>query len=300
MGQIKNIKLHIVTDIKSIMKFRFKRVLIVVVFLVWIGVMVAFIKSGVINYKSKHQHNRKHSNDKRTLDNFDWRSYVKQSGLRPGEDKNHRNAYNQAASDALEWDRAVPDVRDRKCQHKIYDDELPTTSVIICYHNEGRAALLRTIVSVLNRSPEHLIEEVILVDDYSNDPTDGMELLMLPKVKLIRNDRREGLIRSRVKGAEMARGAVLTFLDSHCECNTMWLEPLLQSIQNNPKVVVSPVIDVINHDDFHYLSSSSDLRGGFGWNLNFKWDYLPPQALREHKKDGTSHIKSPVIAGGLL
>ena len=58
--------------------------------------------------------------------------------LLSGEDKNHRNAYNQAESDALEWDRAVPDVRDRGCARKTYDaDTLPTTSVIICFHNEG-------------------------------------------------------------------------------------------------------------------------------------------------------------------
>ena len=254
------------------------------------------------SHKHEHLHKHKHklSNNKRTIEDFDWRAYVKRSGLRPGEDKNHRNAYNQAASDALEWDRAVPDVRDGGCSRKTYSDNLPSTSVIICFHNEGRAALVRTVVSVLNRSPDHLIEEIILVDDYSNDPTDGMELIKLPKVKLIRNDQREGLIRSRVKGANMAKGAVLTFLDSHCECNVMWLEPLLQSIKSNRKIVVSPVIDVINHDDFNYLSSSSDLRGGFGWNLNFKWDYLPPKALKEHKKDGTSHIKSPAIAGGLF
>ena len=164
--------------------------------------------------------------------NFDQKQYLSKDRLLPGEDAYSRNKFNQRASDDIAPDRPLMETRSVLCKRKHYDvNQLPSTSVIITFHNEARSTLLRTIVSVFNRSPAHLITEIILVDDFSDDPSNGQELATIGKVKVIRNAKREGLVRSRIVGSDVAKGPILTFLDSHCECNTGWLEPLLDRVR---------------------------------------------------------------------
>ncbi|XP_030624152.1 polypeptide N-acetylgalactosaminyltransferase 11 [Chanos chanos] len=216
----------------------------------------------------------------------------------------HKHAFNVLISNRLGYHRDLPDTRNEKCKERTYPLALPTASVVICFFNEAFSALLRTVHSVLDRTPAYLLHEIILVDDNS-DLTDLKEDLdtylqnnLRGKVKLVRNEKREGLIRGRMIGASHATGEVLVFLDSHCEVNEEWLQPLLTPIKKNRRTVVCPVIDIISADTLVY-SPSPIVRGGFNWGLHFKWDPVPMSEL--NSPDGAvAPIRSPTMAGGLF
>ena len=134
-----------------------------------------------------------------------------------------KEAFNLLISDRISYNRTLPDVRDSLCAKLSYDRILPSASVIIIFTNEAWSPLIRTIWSVLNRSPAHHLKEILLIDDFS----DRVELqgkleryieTQLPsKVRLVRLKERQGLIRARLAGAKEATGDVIIFLDSHCE-----------------------------------------------------------------------------------
>ncbi|XP_055973296.1 polypeptide N-acetylgalactosaminyltransferase 12-like [Sorex fumeus] len=225
--------------------------------------------------------------------------------LRLQEESVRQHQINIYLSDRISLHRRLPERWNPLCREQKYNYEsLPTTSVIIAFYNEAWSTLLRTVYSVLETSPDILLEEVILVDDYSDrehlKERLEAELAHLPKVRLIRATKREGLVRARLLGASGAKGDVLTFLDCHCECHEGWLEPLLQRIGEEETAVVCPVIDVIDWNTFEYLGNSGEPQiGGFDWRLVFTW-HVVPERERKRMRSPIDVIRSPTMAGGLF
>ncbi|XP_033227688.1 polypeptide N-acetylgalactosaminyltransferase 13-like isoform X2 [Belonocnema kinseyi] len=216
------------------------------------------------------------------------------------------NRFNLMASDRIPLNRSLPDVRKKRCISRYANTEgLPNTTVIIVFHNEAWSTLLRTVHSVINRSPTHLLEEIILVDDDSDReflklPLDEYVGKLTVPTQVIRSGKRVGLINARLLGAKAAKGAVLTFLDAHCECTVGWLEPLLEAISKNRTRVVAPVIDIINDDTFSYVRSFELHWGAFNWDLHFRWLTLSGKFLKERRENIVEPFKTPAMAGGLF
>ncbi|XP_033735035.1 N-acetylgalactosaminyltransferase 7-like [Pecten maximus] len=254
------------------------------------------------------------------LGNFEPRDYPSRNG--PGEngqavytkmeERTRADAttrefgFNMVNSDKIAMDRTIPDTRLDECKYWQYPEDLPTASVILVFHNEGWSTLMRTVHSIINMSPAHLLKEVVMVDDYSTkDHLKGkLEEYIKQfngKVKLYRNSERLGLIGTRTRGAELSTGDVIVFLDAHCECNRNWLPPLLARIRYDRTIMAVPIVDGVDWDNFRYhpVYGEAHHRGIFEWGFLYKESTVPQKEL-SRRQHNSEPYRSPTHAGGLF
>ncbi|XP_054450417.1 polypeptide N-acetylgalactosaminyltransferase 9 [Pteronotus mesoamericanus] len=208
--------------------------------------------------------------------------------------------YNAQLSDRISLDRAIPDYRPKKCRQMSYAHDLPQISVVFIFANEALSVILRSVHSVVNHTPPQLLKEVILVDDNS----DNVELKFnldqyINKrypglVKIVRNSRREGLIRARLQGWKAATAPVVGFFDAHVEFSTGWAEPALTRIREDRRRIVLPAIDNIKFDTFEVQQYASAAHG-YNWGLWCMY-IVPPQDWLD-RGDEAAPIRTPAMIG---
>ncbi|XP_076002037.1 polypeptide N-acetylgalactosaminyltransferase 17 isoform X2 [Genypterus blacodes] len=208
--------------------------------------------------------------------------------------------YNAYLSDRISLDRTIPDHRPSKCRKISYTRDLPQISLIFSFVNEALSVILRSVHSAVNHTPAHLLKEIILVDDNSDDeqlkaPLDEYVNKRYPGlVKIVRNQKREGLIRARIEGWKVASAEVTGFFDAHMEFTPSWAEPVLARIKEDHRRIVLPSIDNIKLDTFE-VERYENSGHGFNWEL---WCmYISPPKQWWDDGDMSAPIRTPAMIG---
>uniref|UniRef100_A0A1I8FNE1 Glyco_trans_2-like domain-containing protein n=1 Tax=Macrostomum lignano TaxID=282301 RepID=A0A1I8FNE1_9PLAT len=189
----------------------------------------------------------------------------------PEERAEYNKAFHQHSFNAF--------LSDRLSLQRLSYDNL-TASVIICFYNEAKSTLRRTLYSIFNRSPPHLLHEVIVLDDESNNGISSFDVNFISsKIRYLNCANEAGPHQGEKLCGQTGHRRVLIFLDSHIEVNVGWLQPLLHHLSIRSKIGRSSP-NVIDEKTFEY-SATPHVVGGFTWNLRFAWDPLPASvALR--------------------
>jgi len=214
-------------------------------------------------------------------------------------------------------DREYPDFRGSFCKNAPFYEEsvvakMPAVSVVFIFSNEKWEMLMRSVHSVLNTTPPHLLYEIILVDDGSTwdeyapngnrQLLDYIECCLPPKVKFTRTNTRAGIPKARISGINLAKSDIFVILDSHIECSPGWLEPLVYKIQQDPTSFTMPMIDSIKKETLEATG------GGVGCSLGLIWKVMEhsltpdPNLSPDHRilKDPWGYVSSPSMSGGLF
>ncbi|XP_042301949.1 polypeptide N-acetylgalactosaminyltransferase 18 isoform X3 [Sceloporus undulatus] len=211
--------------------------------------------------------------------------------------------YNAYLSDRLPMDRPLPDFRPNGCKNLTFPDSLPEVSIVFIFVNEALSVILRSIHSAIDRTPAHLLKEIILVDDNSNNEelkeklkqyVDEVNTRKPGFIKVVRHNKQEGLIRSRVSGWRAATAPVVALFDAHVEFNVGWAEPVLTRIKENRRRVISPSFDNIKYDNFEIEEYPLSAQG-FDWELWCR--YLNPPKAWWKLENTTAPIRSPALIG---
>ena len=160
----------------------------------------------------------------------------------------------------------------------------PQVSIIIPSFNEG-AWLERTVRGCLEKTDYPDFEIIVVGDGCTDGSIEALESRKFPNVKIINLDKSAGAIVTRNKGADIATGKVLVFIDSHQEPMTEnWLKVLVDLLEKPNCGAATVNIASIGEVD----------RLGFLYTLK-NWSLEPTWVRPEN---ATAQMLAPAVPGG--
>ena len=177
-----------------------------------------------------------------------------------------------------------------------------SVSVVMCMRNELVYLLLRTLTTIVRRTPGNLLREIVLIDDGSDEDC-------LPEVKnycsklniplrTFRNDESVGITSCRRFGIEKAEGDVIVLLDSHMEVSDLWLEPLLDILMSKPDAIAVPTLHLINEK--YYESLHQQVCEAYGIEAVAGYSYFRYYSAGPPEKNQSAPYYTASVLGGAL
>ncbi|NWT02031.1 GLT17 acetylgalactosaminyltransferase, partial [Mionectes macconnelli] len=203
--------------------------------------------------------------------------------------------YNSYLSEKISLDRSIPDYRPTKCKELKYGKDLPQISIIFIFVNEALSVILRSVHSAVNHTPAHLLKEIILVDDNSDE---GEQHLPPPThqegVSFLKTSWRSSSSPQRLQCPPANSGRNSPSLPVLCFFSPLRAEPVLSRIQENRKRVILPSIDNIKQDNFEVQRYENSAHG-YSWEL---WCmYISPPKDWWDAGDPSLPIRTPAMIG---
>jgi len=190
-----------------------------------------------------------------------------------------------------------PDTRPEGCRkYKRKDFANQTVSIIIPWLAEKWLHMEGTMKAILHFTPDELVNEYIWISDGNEDSKEAELKALSSKVMVYAFSERQGLMRAKMKGVEMATAPVIVFLEAHVIPNKHWLQHILHRVVVNPKVLAMPVLDQIPQENWHKYYPMSPGHWRYEWNFNLV--YTNPGGLI--RNDVPDPYPSPGTSGGIF
>jgi len=162
-------------------------------------------------------------------------------------------------------------------------------SVVLPCADEGDYTM-KTVMSFCNRTPMDVLQEIIVVDDGSDQPLSVLLASVAGrcKVQVLSHKKTMGLMVAKRTGGDAAVGEFIGFFDCHVSPNQGWYSEVIALLQASPRRLVVPTITDLDLDTWEEKKNSAKVAKCYiDFNADFMW-----------YDDSSDFI--PIISGGLV